>query len=846
MEEQTDSRTAGFSLKRPHAEASHQELSGGSAASTPRKSRKSGWSFEKRNTQRLGNVLPPSDNPGSTVASASIEHDHQELREAPQGIEPTPNNHGAPTLSPVNWNTGSKPKIRVSLRRPPNELATASLQEQSQPTAENYNGSQADVGSGNKDTGITYHADTADALAESRRLVPDNLSWSTTKSDNQELFKGYSFCNVRLPPKSAGSDVGRATLDFASPSSVPRAIEQFHNGSVRGSNASIQLAPMTGRDDKNPVSESKEGRMQSQEIGLGRGRASGKESTSGEDPNGVAIQLDPSPSNARSATLPQEPRLSGDLEDGREFSFRLNHLEGKPIKEETSCPQDEREVIINVLDDSDHESGQVTTSGESRIDTDYARENASNNNPDEQNQDHTSDIEEGDSGLTDEDAMIEYANSNAWYDGSSDPYVPSTTRTTLVKPQVLADLDQEEFELQIRYFYVGKARKDVALSEPIRCLLCTGTAHVAAQCDQLVCSRCGEQNAHSSKICPSMTVCAQCKEPGHIGSDCLSKVKKPHEVAICELCERQGHVFHDCELRWRTSGRPWTSNLEDRRIRFRCYECGAAGHLGNDCPSRRPNKPKGSSSWTYFRGARKAPNPDQGISIKGRAQQNPITIDDSDDPEENFRRPKIGAPNRPGNICIFTRGGQQVGDRQPLSLDTSRKRDGNLRDIGRSTGLISTATEIGHEKAQSVIDSITSSYAAEGQAGANPMLNPQGPPPQGFPPPPFGFPGGMPPPPFNMPPTPQGGFPPPPAGRGMPFPPFMPPAGSPANGAPPFPIPGPNGMPNMPFPPPNGMPPPNFAGGFPPPQGGPSPGPPMGGFGGPPPGGRFEGDPRSR
>ncbi|KAK4464009.1 U1 zinc finger-domain-containing protein, partial [Cladorrhinum samala] len=30
--------------------------------------------------------------------------------------------------------------------------------------------------------------------------------------------------------------------------------------------------------------------------------------------------------------------------------------------------------------------------------------------------------------------------------------------------------------------------------------------------------------------------------------------------------------------------------------------------------------------------------------------------------------------------------------------------------------------QIGHEKAQSVIDSITNSYAAEGQAHANPML----------------------------------------------------------------------------------------------------------------------------
>jgi U1 small nuclear ribonucleoprotein C len=85
--------------------------------------------------------------------------------------------------------------------------------------------------------------------------------------------------------------------------------------------------------------------------------------------------------------------------------------------------------------------------------------------------------------------------------------------------------------------------------------------------------------------------------------------------------------------------------------------------------------------------------------------------------------------------------------------------------------------EIGHEKAQSVIDSITSSYAAEGQAHANPML-PQNQPGQGFPPPPFAFPGGknqdtviirhqehlhmigIPPPPFpGMPGAPPGQFP---------------------------------------------------------------------------------------
>ncbi|KAJ5125447.1 hypothetical protein N7526_007624 [Penicillium atrosanguineum] len=95
--------------------------------------------------------------------------------------------------------------------------------------------------------------------------------------------------------------------------------------------------------------------------------------------------------------------------------------------------------------------------------------------------------------------------------------------------------------------------------------------------------------------------------------------------------------------------------------------------------------------------------------------------------------------------------------------------------------------QIGQEKAQSVIDSITSSYAAEGQPLPNPAMVP------GAFPPPFGFPGvgatgtpptgGFPPPP-NMPgglPPPPGGFPAnfpiPPPGMGGAFPPPMPPHG---------------------------------------------------------------------
>ncbi|KAL5600962.1 hypothetical protein BROUX41_005796 [Berkeleyomyces rouxiae] len=136
---------------------------------------------------------------------------------------------------------------------------------------------------------------------------------------------------------------------------------------------------------------------------------------------------------------------------------------------------------------------------------------------------------------------------------------------------------------------------------------------------------------------------------------------------------------------------------------------------------------------------------------------------------------------------------------------------------------------IGHEKAQSVIDSITSSYAAEGQAHNNPML-PHNQPGRNFPGggrgAPYSFPGGVPPPFPGAPGAFPPGVPPPPgvAGRGLP---------------PNFPLPGPNGLPplpnGLPFPPPGGLPfpppiagapipgaagqgvPPNFPAHFPPP-----------------------------
>ncbi|ORY07654.1 U1 zinc finger-domain-containing protein [Clohesyomyces aquaticus] len=163
--------------------------------------------------------------------------------------------------------------------------------------------------------------------------------------------------------------------------------------------------------------------------------------------------------------------------------------------------------------------------------------------------------------------------------------------------------------------------------------------------------------------------------------------------------------------------------------------------------------------------------------------------------------------------------------------------------------------QISSEQAQQVIDSITASYAAEGQqnplnapmhpaiGGPGPMPFGAFPPPgmpgmppmgmPGMPPPQFMGPGGMPPHPQHMPPFPPSmpGGPPGPGGMPPNMPPHMPPFPPPQQGGmpPPFPFPPPHGNAGsppggMPFPPPQGMPgrPPA---GFPYPGGNGGPGP---------------------
>lgn len=283
----------------------------------------------------------------------------------------------------------------------------------------------------------------------------------------------------------------------------------------------------------------------------------------------------------------------------------------------------------------------------------YASDTGTSSNSDSESNGSSMDCE-GQS--EDGDAMMQYSNSDQI---TADEGVRNQ-RTIAVQAshaRVLADLTPYDLNNQLRYFHTTKARNEVDGKTPVRCLVCAEEGHMAGVCELLTCSTCGAFNRHTTQACPKNAKCGKCREQGHDEGQCPYKLKKMsgHEI-VCDLCQRSGHTEEDCELIWRTSGRPWESDLAHMNVWLSCYECGHSGHLGNDCASRKPNKPMGTSTWVGHIGPMSIKST-QGIRIKGKATwQDPINLDESDDERANFYRPKISLPEpvRRGQIRIVT------------------------------------------------------------------------------------------------------------------------------------------------------------------------------------------------
>ncbi len=275
---------------------------------------------------------------------------------------------------------------------------------------------------------------------------------------------------------------------------------------------------------------------------------------------------------------------------------------------------------------------------------------------------------------TDTDSSPEDSYGLTDHEGSDHP-PNDTVRETDLKAisdikaaRTLADLNGHDLDVQLRYFHITKIITEIDRQTPVRCLVCSSEGHMAGVCDQLICSVCDAFNHHTTQNCPSIARCSKCRELGHDKEHCLYKLKNmvQNEI-VCDLCQRHGHIEEVCELQWRTSGRPWEFNPELCSVRLSCYECGRPGHLGNDCPTRRPGKQLGSSSWGS--GDNQISIKSKGeISIKGTARHDPIDVDKGyEEMSGAFIRPKVPEPVRKGKIQIKTGPRPPFDDRGPYS-----------------------------------------------------------------------------------------------------------------------------------------------------------------------------------
>jgi hypothetical protein len=274
------------------------------------------------------------------------------------------------------------------------------------------------------------------------------------------------------------------------------------------------------------------------------------------------------------------------------------------------------------------------------------------------------------------------------------------------------DFTDLEMALQQKYF-------PTASTEPMvrRCLTCAGAGHRTLDCPALTCALCGITGSHTAFTCPQSKRCSKCRQRGHQSGQCPEKLLPAEsEVLGCDICNSKDHLEESCHFIWRSFAPKPEEISTVRDIAVHCYACGTSGHYGPDCGLRKKDRIlSGGITWSKSNLQKyidvnsrnraisagvdySIPNrPRKDFSIRGRAN-NPITLDDSEDEDTGFVRPKINRSVKYGHIHF----GDAAGDgkayqRPPNPSRESRPSFGHGVQIGNNSP---AANRQGHDSAR--------------------------------------------------------------------------------------------------------------------------------------------------